>query len=225
MRAIIFDFDGVVADSERLHERAIRNALVSLGLPAAWTDWTRYMGHGDREALAKILADQGETMDEARFALLQAAKQREISAMIERAEARAYPGSVELLLAAAAALPTGVCSGSRAHEVRPILEQFGALRSLRAVVTCDDVRRTKPDPEPYLLAADRLGAPPAFCVAIEDTPVGVRAAHAAGCVVIGVAHTNPPEALTGAGAHAVAPSTQSLSVTALEQHWGQHSAT
>ncbi|MBL0921018.1 MAG: HAD family phosphatase [Phycisphaerales bacterium] len=86
MRAIVFDFDGVIVNSEPMHERAIRAAFESCGLPAGWTDWRRYAGHGDRNGFHLIMQDQGLTLDAPTFDRLQAAKQRIISDLIAGGE-------------------------------------------------------------------------------------------------------------------------------------------
>jgi len=219
MRAIVFDFDGVLVDSEPMHERALVDAFTALDLPARWTDWTRYIGHGDNEAIRRMLDDQGLRTDPDTIRRLREAKLVAMGAAIERAEAAAYPCAVGLVRAALERGPTGVCSGSRAAEVRPILEQLGLLEDLGAVVTADDVVRTKPDPSPYLLAAERLGEAPADCLAIEDTPVGAAAAIGAGYVVVGVAHTMTPDALRAAGVHEVVPTICNLTIDGLERVW------
>lgn len=219
MHAVIFDFDGVLVDSEPVHEAAIRSALRSLGLPADWTDWRRYMGLGDRQAFDRILADQGVRMDEPTFDAIRDAKSREIGAMLAAGAARPYPGAAALVKQAAAVAPCAVCSGSRRHEVEPVLRALKVLDLLGAVVTADDVARTKPDPEPYLTAARALGQPPESCVAIEDTPIGVRAAVAAGVCVVGVLHTNAADALEEVGAHHCVSSIGALSPEALRAIW------
>src|SRR5690606_36880434 len=116
-----------------------------------------------------------------------------------------YEGTLALIRAAAERCPVTVCSGSGRLSVEPVLRKLDLLNFLGAIVTADDVTRTKPDPAPYLLAASRLAVAPERCVAIEDTPTGVRSARAAACEVIGVAHTVPASSL--AEAHRVVPGT------------------
>ncbi len=230
MRAVIFDFDGVIANSEPVHEAAIRAALRDLGLAAAatWTDWSRYVGHGDREAFRRMLADAGMeplfTPD--LLGRFKAQKKVRFEERLATDPPPAYPGSAELIRAAAAApgLAIAVCSGSRPHEILPILRRLEVEGLPRAITTADDVANTKPDPEPYSLSARRLGLSPADCVAIEDTPVGVSAARAAGCVVVAVEQTQPGAALRAAGAHAVAPAMINLSVDLLRDFWRAHQA-
>jgi beta-phosphoglucomutase len=205
MQAVVFDFDGVIVDSEPMHERAIRAAFHACALPANWTDWRRYAGHGDRNAFRIILEDQGVTLDERTYLRVKEAKQKAVTDLIARGEPAPYPGAIELLRRVAAHIPTGVASGSRPHEVHPILRRHEVFDMLRTIVTADDVRQLKPDPEPYLKAAAALGAEPRRCIAIEDTPVGIRAGVAAGFTVVAVEHTNAASMLSAAGAHHVVP--------------------
>lgn len=219
MRALVFDFDGVIVNSEPMHERAIRMAFQSCGLPANWTDWRRYAGHGDRNGFKLILADQGLPIDPPTFTRLQDAKQRLITELIASGEPPAYPGAVDLIRAAAGAMPIAVASGSRPHEIRPILQRLGVDDLVRTLVSADDVANTKPDPEPYLKAAQALGVAPEDCLAIEDTPTGVRAAVAAGFTVVGVEHTNAADLLTAVGAHHVVTDIAALDINALRSAW------
>ncbi len=102
----------------------------------------------------------------------------------------AMPG-VERLLAglAAAGIPTAIGSSGPPANVALVVERLGAKHSFGAVVTADDVARGKPDPEVFLLAAERLGVPPARCVVVEDAPPGLKAAKAAGMYCVGMAST------------------------------------
>ncbi|MBL0922496.1 MAG: HAD-IA family hydrolase, partial [Phycisphaerales bacterium] len=124
-----------------------------------------------------------------------------------------------LIRSASSAVPVAIASGSRPHEIRPILRRFGVESVLRALVSAEDVARTKPDPEPYLKAAAALGADPRDCLAIEDTPTGARAAVAAGFVVVGVEHTNRAAELEAVGAHHVVSEIGALSPEALRVIW------
>src|SRR5690606_31330559 len=133
----------------------------------------------------------------------------------------AQPGAVELVRAATMAGPAAVCSGARAFEVLGMLDAARVLRLLHAVVTADDCVRTKPDPFPYLLAAERLGVSPEECVGSEDTAIGVRAAKAAGMACVAVERTPPRGRLLGAGADAVAPRIGGLTLAGLRDVWSR----
>lgn len=195
-RACIFDFDGVLADTERLHWQALQDVLVPLGAGCSWETYARdYIGFDDRDAVRAALARVGKTLsaEETRDIL-----QRKAGAFLRRvagADVPPLPGAVEAVRAAAAAGPVALCTGAVASDVHPLLQAFGLLDVFNAVITADDVTRSKPDPESYRLAAARLGVPPAECLAIEDTPHGLQAARKAGCQTLAVAQTHPAEAL------------------------------
>lgn len=189
--AVIFDFDGVLVESEPLHEWAIAESLK----PRGWT-FTReqfyqhIVGRGDENAYRRIAEWNGASVseDEIRDIL------RQKWALMERgiAEGRFHvqPGATELVTQAASRGPTGLCSGSIGATVRPMLERVKLISKFGAIVTGEQVKM-KPDPEGYLTAAARLNVNPARCLAIEDTPTGVKAAKTAGMFVIAVGHTVP----------------------------------
>lgn len=224
MRAIISDFDGVILNSEPIHEAAIRDALRELDLAKAaqWPDWSRFVGHGDREAFRRMLEDASllHLLTEPLFADFQRLKKHHITHRLADTAHLAYPQTLALLRAAHDARVTlAVCSGSRRHEVLPVLDTLAVAPLLATVVTCDDVANTKPDPEPYLLTARRLDLPASDCLAIEDTPVGVTAARAAGCRVLAVLHSAPEAALRAAGAHDVLRAPEDFALDAIRARW------
>ncbi len=224
MRALISDFDGVILNSEPIHEAAIRDALIELDLPEAadWPDWSRFVGHGDREAFRRMLEDASllHRLSEPLFADFQRLKKHHITHRLADAAHLAYPATLALLRAAHQAdVKLAVCSGSRRHEVIPVLDTLALAPLLATIVTCDDVTNTKPDPEPYTLVARRLDLAPSDCLAIEDTPVGVSSARAAGCRVLAVLHSAPEAALRHAGAHDILRSPEDFSLDSIRARW------
>jgi len=188
--AIIFDFDGIIVDSEPAHARAIAAAVQTLGMTFAHEqEFHRYIGRGDRECLAEVAAEQRRTLTPEQMEELVRVKAQAFTKAVAAGLVRPYPGSVELVLAAAERAPVAVCSGSVRAVVEPTLERLGLLGVLKTVVTVDDVTANKPDPAPYLLTAKRLGLDAGRCAAIEDSPTGIRAARGAGCRVHGVCHS------------------------------------
>lgn len=221
MRAIIFDMDGVLVDSEPMHEAAIRASCERLGAPAPLADWQQYVGLGDREAFAKVYADAGRAHDfseSLRDALMEE-KKRQTTRMIAEGVWTVQPGAPELVRAASNDHLTAVCSGSRAFEVLAMLDAMRVLRLLREVVTADVCVRTKPDPLPYLLAAEKLGVEPGECVVLEDTAIGVRAAKGAGMACVAVEHTSARENLLAAGADATVARIGEIGVDGLRKVW------
>jgi beta-phosphoglucomutase len=214
VRGIVFDLDGVLVDSEPVHEVALRAAVESLGMTLSRDVFVaRCVGRGDDACLRSIAALHGRVLDDADLDLLRHRKVEAFEAALARRAPPGHAGAAGLVLAAGERAPTGVCSGSRRREVLPLLRSLGVHDALDAIVTADEVPQPKPDPAGYLLAARRLDVAPSSCVAIEDTPTGVAAAAAAGYRVFAVAHTFAPEHL--AGAHEVADRIAELTVERL----------
>lgn len=213
MRAVVFDFDGVLVDSEPLHFRALRDSLLPEGITLTQQEYQDvYLAYDDREAVRLALERAGAPPDLARVAAVAARK----AALFERRlpEIDFFPGARELVVELARELPLGIASGALRAEIEAVLEAAGLRACFGAVVGADDVARTKPHPEPYLAAVRRLaarvaGLAPAECLAIEDSPPGLLSARAAGLFALGVAHTYPAAKLGGV-AHAVVASLAGL---------------
>ncbi len=199
MQAIVFDFDGVIADSEPLHWQAFGRVLGPLGFACDYPTYLRkYVGFGDRDMLIEWFGETGKPLDEARLAEFVAAK-ADAFAQVVGENARAFPGAVELIDEAAGKLPLAICSGAVLSDIELILPAVGdgqVMSRFDVIITADDVHRSKPDPTCYRLAAERLGIDPGACLAIEDTAAGLQAARDAGMKTLGVAHTHPKEELS-----------------------------
>lgn len=192
--AVIFDFDGVLADSEPLHERSVAMAARERGWVVDVSDFSdRFVGQGDRMVFLTLAEEAGEALDEAGLGSMIVRKRELFRVLCAEMPPEPLAGGVELLRACAEALASfggvGVCTGSRRPEVEPLLERFGVRNVLGSFVTADDVHRTKPDPACYLLSCERLGVEPSRAVAIEDSPTGIASAKAAGLRVIAVEHS------------------------------------
>lgn len=199
LQGVIFDFDGVLVDSEPMHEQAILTAVRPLGWTFTREQFTAHIvGRGDERALHSIAGWHGATLSETEALDLLAIKRAAMTALIHDGRFEAQPGALELVALASANFPTGVCSGSRRSVVEPMLKKLDLLHVFKCVVTADDVGRPKPWPDGYLHALDRLQTLPGRTLAIEDTPAGVRAARAAGLRVIAVSCTVPPAELNEA---------------------------
>ena len=199
MDALIFDFDGVIADSEPVHERAITRTAETLGVRFTHEDYmTRVIGLDDRDTFRVIAEMGGLLLMPERFAEVVYTKQQMVLEMIDRGEVRAFPGSIELIRSAAKAMPVAVCSGAARIEIERILKRFEILDVFGCIVTADDVEKAKPDPAGYLMTAQKLGVDPLRCVTIEDTPRGLAAAKSAGLKAVGVCHSVSADELTQA---------------------------
>jgi beta-phosphoglucomutase len=194
LRAVVFDFDGVIANSEPLHFRALRDVLAFTGVSLSERDYyARYLGFDDAGALHAIGADSGAFGPEQVASLVSRKAVR-----FEELEADAgmlFPGAAAAIRRVAASVPIGIASGARRDEILRVLEAAGLTDLFAAIVAAEDVSRSKPDPAPYLLAVRLLAAvagdslQPGDCVAIEDSRWGLESARQAGLRTIAVTHT------------------------------------
>ncbi|PYR71914.1 MAG: HAD family hydrolase [Acidobacteria bacterium] len=197
--AIVFDFDGVLADSEPLHLRSYQDVLGPAGITLGRDEYyARYLGFDDEGAFRQIVADKGLMLADEELELLLAEKARRFEALVLKADVL-YPGAAACL-DRLAAYPLGIASGALRHEIELPLRAAHLLDRFRFIVSAEDAERTKPDPEPYLRAAALHEAPPSACVAIEDSHWGLQSARGAGLRTIAITHTYPREALTDADA-------------------------
>lgn len=205
---MIFDFDGVLVNSEPLHFRAMRDSLTPEGILIDGTEYLRnYVAYDDRTAIRIALEQHGHPSDPVRVEIVSDRKARMFAQL--KSEIPFFPGARDLVLELRREVPLAIASGARHEEVEDILAAGGLRDAFDVIVGADDVERTKPDPEPYLEALRLLqpaapGLTAGECLAIEDTPPGIAAARAAGMTVIGVAHTYEAAALSTA--HHVLPS-------------------
>ena len=183
-RHVIFDLDGVVVDSEPTHERANAEYLAGLGATLDPELAAAMLGRRVRD-LTDAIAKQAGLPPEEVFAGREAVFWR----LLEQAPLRPMPGLRSALARlTVAGLPLAVASSGTRGYVAHVLQRLGVAGAFAAVVSGEEVAEGKPDPGVYLLAAERLGADPATCVAVEDAPHGIAAARAAGMLVIAVPH-------------------------------------
>lgn len=213
MRAVLFDFDGVLVDSEPLHYRAFRECLVPEGIALTSEEYTRtYVGYDDWTALRIALErHEGRATEPARVHALAERKAALYEELLP--EVPFYPGAKELVRALAAEVPLAIASGALHDEIERTLVAGGLHDAFTAIVGADDVRQMKPHPEPYLAAMRAVscrapGLSPSQCLVIEDSTTGVTAGRAAGMRVLAVAHTYPASRLRAA--HHVAPALAGL---------------
>lgn len=205
MDALILDFDGVVVDSEPIHLMGFQRVLAAVGVRLTRRDYyDKYLGYDDHDAILVAGTDHGVTFGEAEIARMKRAKTQLVQKAF-RESIPPMPGAAELIAAAAeAGVPVAVCSGALREEIELASATVGVRQHLLRIVSAEDVRRGKPDPEGYLLTLERLreatGRPmrPPRCVVIEDSPAGIAAARAAGTRVLAVATSYAADALTGA---------------------------
>jgi HAD superfamily hydrolase (TIGR01509 family) len=193
--AIIFDFDGVLVDSEPLHLRAYQDVLSGMAVTLTREEYYgQLLGYDDEAVFATIADARGWALDERQIAALIAEKTRVFDALMETAGAL-YPGAAACIERMASAFPLGIASGSLRHEIETVLRRHRLDHHFRFIVASGDTPSGKPAPDPYARAAVLHGVPPAACAAIEDSHWGIQSAKAAGLGCIGITHTYPREAL------------------------------
>jgi beta-phosphoglucomutase len=196
VQAIVFDFDGVLADSEPLHLRSYQEIFEPHGVKLdTKTYCDRYLGFDDEGAFRQIASDFGLILGDEEIEMLMAQKSRKLEALLSGANVL-YPGAAACARALAAVWPVGIASGALRHEIELMLRGTGLLDSFKFIVAAGDTDRTKPAPDPYLRAAELHGMPPSACVAIEDSRWGLESARAAGLRTIAITHTYAREKLT-----------------------------
>ena len=201
LRAIVFDFDGVIANSEPLHYLAFQDVLGQSGITFPEKEYyDRYLGYDDVGVFKAVAADRRLSWTVDRIAGLVQFK----AAVIERLEQNTsilFPGADAAIRRVAALVPLAIASGALGAEIRRVLVREGLTSYFKAIVAAEDTPVSKPAPDPYQRAVTQLseaiGAPllPAECVAIEDSPWGLQSAKAAGLRTVAVAHTYERRAL------------------------------
>ena len=205
--ALVFDFDGLVLDTETSEYMSVNAVFAEHGVELPRDEWQRIIGTADHPHWTDLLeAALGRPLEDREAVLVR--RQDAHHTMIATESVR--PGVAELLAEArAAGVPAGVCSSSNLSWVEGHLTRVGLAPYFASLTTRDDVggdrSRTKPSPELFHLAAAKLGVAEHACVVFEDSPHGVAAARAAGMVVVAV--PGPMTAgLAFTGAHRVVPS-------------------
>jgi len=203
LQAIVFDFDGVIADSEPLHLRAFQQALAEEGLELTAQEYfSRYLGYDDAGMLEALARDRGIAVTDRRITALVARKGARLQAMMQASVL--FPGAEAFIRDAAAAVPIAIASGALRHEIDEIVQAAGLAGLFAAIVASGDTPEGKPSPAPYRLAFERLreaaadGLDPRRCVAIEDSRWGLESARLAGLRCVGVTNSYPAHELHGA---------------------------
>ncbi|WFB36287.1 HAD family phosphatase [Kiritimatiellota bacterium B12222] len=194
-QACIFDFDGIIADTELLHFQSFQTVLEAHGAGFDWETYLKvYIAFDSSQVFATAFKNAGLT-DMPPMAALIDQKVEAFEKLLENAEVPPLPGAADAVRLAAQNGPVALCTGAERRDVLPLLKGFGLLDLFQAIVTAEDVTISKPNPECYQRAASLLGIAPADCLAIEDTPGGLSAARGAGCQTLAVTTTHTREQL------------------------------
>jgi HAD superfamily hydrolase (TIGR01509 family) len=181
VQAVVFDMDGLLVDSETVYRDAMIATAEGLGLEMSSKLFLSLVGLPWVANVPKLLDAYGPDFDHEAFRV---EATRRFYDMAE-AELRLKAGVIEILdYLDAANMPRAIATSSRHHAVEHHLTQHGQLDRFHAIVAQGDYAHGKPAPDPYLVAAERLGVAPADCLALEDSHNGVRAAAAAGMMTI-----------------------------------------
>jgi beta-phosphoglucomutase-like phosphatase (HAD superfamily) len=216
--ATLFDFDGVLVDSEPVHLAAFNDVLGRRGIVISEPEYLdRYFALDDAGVFREALTRAGTPPHEDAVRELVAEKAPRFLARFADAF-RVFPGAVGLVERRAARGPIGIVSGALREEIEFALGRMGVRHLFSFVVSAGDTEQSKPDPAPYRLALARLAelGHTGASLVVEDSVGGIASARAAGLRVVGVAHSYPRDALVAAGAAAVAQDLEGLTDTLLE---------
>jgi beta-phosphoglucomutase len=201
LRAILFDFNGIIINDESIHQELIQELLLRENLLPQESEYRELcLGKSDRSCLRDILAHRGRVVSEEYLTKLIAVKSSNYQQRLASLDILPiYPGLGEFLAKITEQnLLIGLVTGALRQEVEWVLNRIGLREFFEIIVAGDEIKSSKPDPEGYLLAIEgfnqkypSLNLRPSDCLAIEDTPVGIKAAKQAGIQVVGVANTYP----------------------------------
>ncbi|MBX5478042.1 MAG: HAD family phosphatase [Pyrinomonas methylaliphatogenes] len=214
IRAILFDFNGVIIDDEPLQLQAYQEALKPEGIALTEEDYYNSLGTDEVTFVIQAFARAGkELSDEALTRVLK--RKTELHRRMLEGEPPLFPGVINFIKACARRYTLGIVSMSRRREIADILNRTGLETTFTVIVSAEDVQLCKPNPECFNRAFRLLNEAryrrgesqlsPAECLAIEDSPPGVRAARAAGMRTLAVTNTVSAHLLREAGAEIVTP--------------------
>lgn len=201
LEAVIFDFDGVLANSEPLHLRVYQRLLAEQNVSLSSREYyDRYLGLDDIGLLEALASDKGLDISGERMnAFIE--RKTELFQRLALSGEVLFPGAASCLRDTAASVPIAIASGALRHEIEVILDAAGLLPLVPVIVASGDTPRSKPAPDPYALALERLShrvgtaITPSRVVAIEDSRAGLRSAREAGLRTLGVTTSYPADQL------------------------------
>jgi HAD superfamily hydrolase (TIGR01509 family) len=208
LRAVIFDFNGIIVDDEPIHFKLFQRVLGEEGIALTEEDYyARYLGFDDRGAFMAGFRENNRPLSAEKLHELIERKALYYQEAI-RNHVTVFPGVKNLVVDLARTLPLAVASGALRNEIETILKTVGLLDRFRAIIAAEDVTQGKPEPEIYLKALAALNArggkgkriEAADCLVIEDSKEGIKGAHRAGMKCLAVTNSHPTELLSNADA-------------------------
>ena len=222
LRAIIFDFNGIIVDDEPIHFELFRRVLKEEGIDLSEKDYyARYLGLDDRGCFSAVYRDNGKSIGDAQLAGLIARKAVYYQETI-RTNIKPFPGVTTVVPQLAERFSLAIASGALRDEIELILSTIGIRSCFRVIVSAEDVTQGKPDPEIFAKALAKLneedfpGKPidPGECLVIEDSKEGITGARQAGMKCLAVANSHRADQLSEA--HAVTDSLEQVNLNLLE---------
>lgn len=186
MKGFIFDLDGVIVDTAKYHYFAWKHLADQLGISFTEEDNEHFKGVSRRRCLEILLEMGGLQVSQGQFDTWLREKNEDYLSYIAKMDASEILPDVPRVLEYLRKRGVPMALGSASKNAKPILEKVSLSSYFKAVVDGNEVARAKPDPQVFLLAAERLGLPPQQCVVFEDAQAGIEAANAAGMVSIGI---------------------------------------
>lgn len=208
LRAIIFDFNGILVDDEPIHLELFQRVLREEGIFVSDRDYyARFLGMDDKGCFKAAFTEHGRKLDDRHLAELIQRKARYYRDSMKTA-IRPFPGVKELVPLVAARYPLAIASGALRSEIDIITERIGLGKYFQVIVSSEDINEGKPNPEIFMKALALLNQArpegqkllPSECLVIEDSKEGIHGAHAAGIRCLAVTNSHPAEELKEADA-------------------------
>jgi HAD superfamily hydrolase (TIGR01509 family) len=223
LRAVIFDFNGIIVDDEPVHFELFQRVLGEQGIALTEEDYyERYLGFDDRGAFTAAYRESGRAFDEQELTRLVDRKARYYRETIQ-SKIRVFPGVQSLVSALSKRLPLAIASGALRNEIETLLGALSLRSYFQVIVSAEDVRQGKPEPEIFLTALAQLNAAAsparpisaADCVVIEDSREGIRGARRAGMPCLAVTNSHSSDEL--GEANAIVESLEEVELSFLEK--------
>lgn len=234
IKAILFDFNGVVIDDEPIQMRAYQEALKAEDITLTEEDYYKGLGMDDKTFVRAAYERSGKELTDEKLSDVIERKSASHRRMIEK-DLPLFPGVVTFIKAASREFSLGVVSMARRVEIDDVLKRANLSEVFDAIVSAEDVEKCKPDPACYnrgfLLVdekrrqAGRLNISPHECLVIEDAPPGIASAREAGMKTLGVTNTVSADALRAAGADIVTQSLADWTVDAVHHVFSEYRST